>query len=206
MVPHESNRGTRRVNGECIAAIAEARRGSSAALGTLLEQFRSELLELADAELGSTIGPKESASDIVQEALLDAVAEFAQFDGTTGEQLRAWLRRIVRNRSVDAGRWYRQSEKRNLTRELPLDHDLQSSLAISDLSPSSQVLQDETSQRMQDAMERLPEPHRTILRLRHREGQTFEQIGVAEKCSPFRARRAWYEALLLLQQELKERA
>jgi DNA-directed RNA polymerase specialized sigma24 family protein len=56
------------------------------------------------------------------------------------------------------------------------------------------------------AVERLPEPHRSIVKLRHVEGRSFAEIGTRLACSPFRARRAWYEALQLLKRELKDQA
>jgi len=205
MVQNNSSAAPTPLTADCLAALSAARHGSSAALGMLLELFRVELLELADGELGAKIGSKTSASDIVQEALLDAVADFSQFDGMTGEDLRAWLRQIVHHRSVDAGRWYRQSEKRDLARERPISDRLEAELATPDPSPSAQLALDETAQRLRDAVSNLPEPHRTILWLRHRDGKTFDEIGAHLDCSPFRARRAWCHALLMLQRELKER-
>jgi RNA polymerase sigma-70 factor (subfamily 1) len=206
MVHSESHPAAPLVNGACAAAVTAARLGSSAALGALLEPYRSELLELAVSELGSTVGPKESASDIVQEALLDAVSDFSQFQGATDEELRGWLRRIVRNRSMDAGRRYRQAEMRDLSREVPLNSRLREELAGVDESPSTLVSKDEAAVRLLGFIERLPEPHRTTLQLRYRDGKSFVEIGAEQKCSPFRARRMWYEALLLLQRELKERS
>lgn len=188
------------------ARLAAAKAGSLRALGELLEGYRAELLELANAEVGSTVGPKESASDVVQECLLDAATDFGQFQGTSEEELRGWLRRIVRNRSIDVGRRYRQAEMRDVSREEPLDARLRNELAVDDASPSEQVVQDEATRRMLAAVERLPEPQRSIVRLRHVEGRTFAEIGTRLECSPFRARRAWYEALQQLQRELKERA
>lgn len=204
MIQHNGRSDAAESNAEWAAAIAAARNGSVAALGDLLEHERPELLELALGELGSTVCRKESASDIVQESLLDAVADFAQFQGVTLEELRSWLRQIVRHRAVDAGRRYRQAEMRDVSREQPLDARVCDLLLAPADSPSARVSLDEDTRRLQAAVNRLPEPHRTILRLRNRDGRSFTEIGAAQHCSEVRARRAWYEALLLLQQELKE--
>jgi RNA polymerase sigma-70 factor (ECF subfamily) len=162
------------------------------------------MLALARAEIGSTVVRKESASDIVQESLLDAMTGFAQFNGATNHELRAWLHRIVRNRSVDVARRYRQSEMRDISRELPLNEALLEGVALDDASPSERAGQHETTQRMLAAISRLSEPYQSIVRMRYGEGKSFASIASMLNRSPFDARRTWYAALRLLRQELKE--
>jgi hypothetical protein len=59
--------------------IRQARTGSQAALGQLLEAFRCLLLSEAGAQLSSELVPKEGVSDVVQETFKDAVKDFGTF-------------------------------------------------------------------------------------------------------------------------------
>jgi hypothetical protein len=132
MIQRDLKSGPRPLNGEC-SAIAAARRVRPPRWersGTVPRSF-----ELADAELIDHRSER-SASDIVQESLLDAVADFSQFEGITGDELRVWLRRIVCNRSVDVTRRYRHADKRDVAREPPLDERLQNELAVPDRTPA----------------------------------------------------------------------
>lgn len=201
---HSSAIDGRAANAGFDDLLTEARAGSLRILCDLLEGFRGELLALARAEIGSTVVRKESASDIVQESLLDAITGFAQFHGATNHELQAWLHRIVRNRSVDVARRYRQSEMRDVSRERPLHAALLEGAVLDDDSPSECVGRHETTQRMLEAVSRLPEPYQTIVRMRYGEGKSFSSIAATLNRSPFDARRTWYAALRLLRQELTE--
>ena len=73
------------------------------------------LLRIARREVPNALRGKASASDLVQQTFLEAVRDFAQFQGSTVAELRAWLRRILRNNLA------------NLTRRLPDDGQTQGS-------------------------------------------------------------------------------
>jgi RNA polymerase sigma factor (sigma-70 family) len=64
-------------------------------------------------------------------------------------------------------------------------------------SPSSEanrVVTDE-AQAVSRALERLAEPDRELILLRHREHRTFEEIGQRLGCLTAEARRRWFQAL-----------
>jgi DNA-directed RNA polymerase specialized sigma24 family protein len=67
----------------------DARGGLQQHIGALLEQCRPYLLAIADAELSSQLQGKVGASDLVQETLTCAVIDFADFRGTTADELAA---------------------------------------------------------------------------------------------------------------------
>ena len=80
--------------------IQEARGGDAAALGRLLELYRRYLALLARVHIGQRLQGKADASDIVQEAFLQAHRNFGRFRGATEAQLVGWLRQILAAREI----------------------------------------------------------------------------------------------------------
>src|SRR5262245_27032214 len=66
--------------------IDRARHGSRSSLGQLLQQYRNYLVVLATTQIDKRLQPRVSPSDVVQEAMLRAHKNFAQFRGTTEQE------------------------------------------------------------------------------------------------------------------------
>ena len=105
---------------ELAARLSAARGGSREALGEVLEACRGYLLLIANRELDTVLQPKGGPSDLVQETFLEAQCDFARFQGTTDEELKAWLRQVLLNNLANFIRRYRQTGKRELGREVNL--------------------------------------------------------------------------------------
>jgi RNA polymerase sigma-70 factor (ECF subfamily) len=180
--------------------FAAARGGSSSALGELLESFRRHLLLIASAQINADVRSKAEASDLVQETFLDAVRDFSNFRGSTGEEFLAWLCRILHNNLAEFHRHYQRTAKRQVSRE----QSLQTGCRISprsrqrkadETSPSVQLIRREQSERLDEALARLGRKDRRIIELRHHVGLSFLEIGRVVGCSPDAARMAWWRAV-----------
>src|SRR5581483_10218334 len=101
--------------------LPEARAGCREALGQVLEAYRTYLLLIANGELDPELRAKGGASDLVQETFLEAHRDFAGFHGDSGEQLQAWLRQLLLHNLANFVRRYRQTDKRQVGREVFLD-------------------------------------------------------------------------------------
>jgi RNA polymerase sigma-70 factor, ECF subfamily len=194
-------------NAEGAAQWLAAQAGSRKALGQVLETFRAYLLLVADRELDPDLRAKGGASDLVQETFLEAQRDFARFHGTSVEELRAWLRRLLLNNVANFTRQYRGRAKRDVGREVPLDaggssHERGAGLAADILSPSGQALAHEQAEALARAMERLPPDYRQVLALRHDEQLTFEDIGRRMERTANAARMLWLRAVERLQKEM----
>src|SRR5262245_12981144 len=86
--------------GQLHALVRAARAGSNAALGELLETFRSYLLLIANREVEANLRPKFAPSDMVQETILVAQLQFDQFRGQSAEEVAGWLRSILLHRMI----------------------------------------------------------------------------------------------------------
>jgi len=188
--------------------LAAARGGSNEALGRALESCRRYLLLVAQKQLGPELKAKGSESDLVQETFLEAQRDFAQFQGTTEEELLAWLRQVLLNKLGHFTRRYRATGKREVAREVALEGDSSANnagaaLAGSGPSPSGQAMEREQAQALRQALARLPEDYGRILSLRFQDGHSFEEIGRLMGRSADAARKLWARAMERLREEWK---
>jgi RNA polymerase sigma-70 factor (ECF subfamily) len=185
--------------------LEQARGGSSAALGSLLEGCRKYLLMMANGALDSDLRPKAAASDLVQDSFVEVHRDFDQFRGTTEEELFAWLTGILSHRLANNVRRHRHTQKRSVNREVPLETVPREAIvgACDDPSPSGVAIARDEERRVQAAFDRLAEPLRTVLILRTWERQSFAEIGVELTRSAESARKLWSRAVRQLEKELR---
>jgi RNA polymerase sigma-70 factor (ECF subfamily) len=190
---------------EVDAWLAEARRGSEVALGQLLSAAQRYLLAIANRSLPEALRAKLSPSDLVQETSLEAFQDFTAFDGQHFDELLAWLRMILLNNLANSVRYFEQTQKRQVPREVPLDgpHRADGSLADPNPTPSKDLIAHERGQELQRALQRLPAQMQSAIVLRNREHLSFSEIGVQLHRSPEAARKLWARAIERLQHELR---
>lgn len=189
--------------------IEEAHGGSKTALGQLVEHYRRYLHALSVRELPTSLQAKVSASDVVQDACVEACQDFFQFTGRTRFELRAWLRRILMHNLADVARQYQQSAKRQVSREVRLgggeDDSNQGGIAVARTeSPSAQAIYHEVIQQLDEVLAELPDAYRQVILLRSRDRLTFPEIGQKMDRSPDAARKLWTAAIIRLQERLED--
>jgi RNA polymerase sigma-70 factor, ECF subfamily len=187
--------------------LAAARAGSQEALGEALQACRGYLLTIAQRELDPALQPKGGASDIVQQTLIEAVRDFGRFDGNSEEELLQWLRRLLRNNVIDFAREYRETDKRQLDREVGLGASPSgvqgAGIAASQLTPSREIMGREHAAAVQRAVDGLPELYRRVVVLRYQQQQSFEEIGGALDMTPNAARKLLLRAVQRVRKELE---
>ncbi len=194
---------------ECKPSVPElltsARQGSNPALGELLTAYWQYLTDLASATLPENLRRKVGASDLVMETFAKAQQNFATFDGQTEGQWRGWLREILENKVTDMIRCFRAA-KRDVLREQCLDTGPVGlfDTPARDPSPSSEVAQNEQDRALEQALGRLPEHYRVVIRFRNYEGLSFEEIGRRTDRTADAARHLWSRAVEHLQELLEQ--
>ena len=188
--------------------LRAAQAGSREASGALIEQFRPYLLLIANQDLGVETRAKVGASDLVQDAMLSAQRTIDDFRGQTAEELRGWLRRILLNDILQNQRKYRDTEKRQISREVNLDAAPGESRASHEpacqqLTPSAWVIAEEEAATLRRAMGELSSEYRQVIELRNWQDLSFARIGEQMNRSPEAARKLWSRAVVQLQQILK---
>jgi RNA polymerase sigma-70 factor, ECF subfamily len=195
-------------HGDASRYLPAARAGSNEALGQALEGCRGYLLHVAERELDPALRAKGGASDLVQQTFLEAQRDFAHFHGDTEAELLAWLKHLLRHNLGKFARAYRDTQKRGVGRETPLEADGSSAergggLAADTPTPSGLAMQRERDEALERALERLPEDYRRVITLRYREERSFEEIGQLMQRSADAARKLWARAVERLQDELE---
>jgi RNA polymerase sigma-70 factor (ECF subfamily) len=191
--------------------INRARAGQTDALGELLELYRSYLTLLARVEIDRRIQGKLSASDVVQDAFLQAHHLFGQFRGTSEQELIAWLRRILANRLVDIGRRFLRAQRRDVRLEQSLRRDLELSsqaleerFAASQTSPSAAAIEREQAVLLADVLQSLPADYREVIVLRQLEGLSLQQVADRMGRTVDSVRKLWTRGLIQLRRRLGE--
>jgi RNA polymerase sigma-70 factor, ECF subfamily len=188
--------------------LRAARAGSPEALGQVVEACRGFLILIARQELDANLQAKGSASDLVQETVVEAVRDFGRFRGHSEPEALAWLRQLLLNNLRDFTRRYRGGGKREVRREVPIDAvDANGELGLlqstDSASPSARVIRREKAAIVHEALERLPEDYRRVLLLRYEEGRSFDEIGMRMQRSANAARKLWLRALKRVELELE---
>ncbi len=150
--------------------------------GPSLERYRDYLHLLARVQLQPRLQSKIAPSDIVQQTLLKAHEKRAQFRGKTDAELMGWLRKILANTLAETVRHLGRQQ-----RDVKLEKSLQASLddssaklerwlAADQSSPSQHLVRQEQFVRLAEALAQVPEEQRTVLELRHLQGQSIGAI------------------------------
>ncbi len=184
--------------------LAVARGGCRETLGQILDACRGYLLLIAQQELDADLRAKGGVSDLVQESLMDAVRGFDAFQGSSEDELRHWLRRILLNNLVSFTRRFREAGKRAVGREVSLEGDSNvpaAGVPADDTSPSGRAIEREQAALIEAALARLPEDYRRVLTMRYQEERSFEDIGRELGLTPDAARKLWLRAVKRLQEE-----
>jgi RNA polymerase sigma-70 factor, ECF subfamily len=185
--------------------LRRARTWDRHVLGQLLELYRNYLELLARLQIGRRLQGKVDASDLVQETFLEAYAAFAQFRGTTEEELMSWLRHSLASNIASVGRRYWGTQRRDLRLERELANELDESSRVLDQglmakgsSPSHQAARKEQGVLLADAMRQLPEHYREVIILRQLEGLSFPQVAKRLGRTVDGTKKLWIRALARL--------
>jgi RNA polymerase sigma-70 factor (ECF subfamily) len=132
--------------------------------------------------VGSRLRAKLDASDVVQQAILQAHERRDQFRGRTEGEWLAWLRAILANTLAAAGRRF-STEARDLRKERSLEAELEQ-IAADQTSPSERAIRYEELLRLAHAVAQLPEDQRRVVELHHLKGLPVAEVAKLMGRSP----------------------
>ena len=177
----------------------------------VLERHRDWLSLLARLQIGGAFRGKFDPSDLVQHTLLEAVKAWPQFRGRTEDELAAWLRRILARVLAHEARRYRGTQRRDLAREVSLEHALAASsdrlgaaALATGTSPSQNAIRHEAELRLTEALRRLPDDYRDVILMRNIEGLSHDDVALRMDRSVGSVRMLWVRALARLRDGLEE--
>lgn len=184
--------------------LSAARQGNSEALGALLEKFQNYLLFLVRMQLNSQLSVKLDDVDIVQETFAEAYQAFPNFRGENEVSFLAWLRQILATTLAGTYRHYIGTKSRDIRLERDVHAQVDQSSVFWDhivaetSTPSLKVSRKETEVLLLQAIAKLPEHYREVLRLRNTEGLSFPEIADKMGRSVDSIQKLWVRALAQL--------
>jgi RNA polymerase sigma-70 factor (ECF subfamily) len=159
------------------ALVKLAQQGELAAFEELVARHREKIY----ARAFSMVRNEEEALDLSQEAWVKGWQRLAQFQGDSS--FGTWIMRVVINVCLDALRRHKrqrmesieslEEEGAGLERQMPAVH----------INPSAGLEQAELRQRIDQALDKLSEDHRTALVLHEFEELEYKEIARLMKCS-----------------------
>jgi len=195
-----------------IELLNLARAGDQESLGLLLRNYFRYLNSLSRSRIDDRIRIRVSASDVVQDTLLEAHRDFSSFVGTSLEEFTGWLRKILFNNLATAIEAHVLAGKRDVRKQRRLEADLGDAsqftggldfgLQADVSSPSSPLNRDESLQELQRAISCLPDSYRTVIELRNFQGLSFAEIAKRMNRNSGAVRMLWVRAVEKLKQEL----
>jgi RNA polymerase sigma-70 factor (ECF subfamily) len=148
--------------------VEGCRRGEREAFRVLFETYKDKIYSIALRFSGD----QALAMDIAQDTFLKLYSSIADFRGDS--QFSTWVYRLVVNSCLD--------HKRRSWRMIPIADELLAVMRAPGDALNA-VIRTQMSERVQRAVEKLPEEQRIVVVLRYTEGLAYEQIAEVIGCS-----------------------
>ena len=170
----------------------------------LLFAQRESLRRMIGLRLDPAISSREDASDIVQNVMIEAHRRLGEYLKHPTMPFPLWLRHIAMDHIIEAHRRHRQAQRRSLDREQSIHSPLGNADSEADLgdpfvdramTPASAAIQSEIRTRIEESIEAMPEEDRLILRLRHKDQLSNQEVAVILKISEAAASMRYLRAI-----------
>lgn len=172
-----------------------ARDGDTAAREALLARIRPRVVLWCAARMSPSLRAKVDPEDLAQEILLGVHGRLDEFEGDTVPRFFGWVFRIAENRIRDAADHF-GALRRQPVEARPRDVT----------SPSVAAFREEVVTRVRDAVARLPDDHRDVVRMRLLEGRDFAEVAQTMGRTPNAVRVLYCRALRALREEVPDLA
>jgi RNA polymerase sigma-70 factor (ECF subfamily) len=180
--------------------LRDAARGDQVALRRLLEGQWERLRRMVALRLDSRVAARVDASDVVQEAMIDAARNLADYERDRPLPFYPWLHRLTAERLTVVHRKHRCGSRSVGREEHAFDWPDDSArllvdrLVATDPTPGQVLVREERRRRIHAALDRLSPPDREVLVMRYLEDLTFPEIaailGIGESAAKMRHLRA----------------
>jgi RNA polymerase sigma-70 factor (subfamily 1) len=195
---------------ESLELARRAKTGDAAALEALVARYYPRVYAMVRKRHGRDPAAGVESGDLVQDAMLNAVKHFEQFEVRSHAELVGWFARVVEN-TILSSRRKDNAQKRDRKREVSLqdlagpadDSQVEFQPAGKDGLPDQPLELREEDERVRKAMSKLEDSHRRVLELHVEQDLTWAEIARRlELSSPDAARMLYVRARLLLLREL----
>ena len=182
--------------------LRQAQAGDRRAFEELFARHRPYLQQVVALRLDPRMRQRIDASDVVQEAQLEAFRRLGDFLERRPMAFRLWLRKTTQERLLMLQRFHRRSARRSIDREVGLPDAsafaLVQHLFAAGSSPSKRLEKLEIARHVRDALTQLAEADREILIMRNLEALSNQDVAEILEIEPVAASKRYGRALLRL--------
>jgi RNA polymerase sigma-70 factor (ECF subfamily) len=188
---------------ETVHLIERARAGDPDALNDIFTRHRERLRRMVEMRLDTRVQARLDASDVIQDAYVEATQRLEEYLRDPKLPLFLWLRLVVGERLMKLHRHHLGAQMRDAGREVSLYRGalpaassaaLAAQLLGKHTSPTQAVVRAERMLRLQEALNTLDPIDREVLSLRHFEElnrrETAQVLGIEEGAAAKRYIRA----------------
>ncbi len=150
--------------------IERALQGDQSAYTEILNRYRGQLYHV----IYKMVRNREEAEDLVQEAFMKAFNALSTFNENFA--FSTWLYKIAVNNCID---YLRKKRLQTYSYDRPMsvkDGEIKRDYADPDESPDKELLSNEKTRLINEAIDALPPNYHTVIVLRHREELSYEEI------------------------------
>ncbi|MCA8964751.1 MAG: sigma-70 family RNA polymerase sigma factor [Planctomycetes bacterium] len=181
--------------------------GDEVALQQLLAAHLPELQVFVRLNMGEHLRARESVSDVCQSLAGDLLLDLGRETFDDLGAFRAFLRRAALNKIVDKCRHHGR-EKRGGDRQADLSPSVAEGLGLAQAlralpSPSQVAIGQERAERLELAMQRLPDDQRQVVSMKQLCGMSHEEIAVVLGRSETACRMLLHRGMVRLARELE---
>jgi RNA polymerase sigma-70 factor (ECF subfamily) len=191
---------------QATVLLRRLRTGDPDALAALFDYYRPRLRQMLRLRMDPRLAARLDASDVLQEAYLDAARQVQGYLRRPGVAPYVWLRGLAWERLLNLQRQHLGARCRAVQRERPLPAEsslvLAQALLAPGPSPSQALLQEELRCRLQRALEGLEPDDREVILMRHFEDMTNGEVAQALGLSASGATMRYGRALFRLKEVL----
>ncbi len=158
--------------------VRRARRGDLDAYDDLVRRYQERVY----ATVYHMTGNHEDANDLAQEAFIKGFQALKSFKG--GSSFYTWVYRIAVNKTINFLKQRKNKAQMSLNDlDLNAEHDPDLIALISEKTPRREANLAELQEKLNEAMQRLSEPHRLVVTLHDVQGLSHEEIAKIMECN-----------------------
>jgi RNA polymerase sigma-70 factor (ECF subfamily) len=163
---------------EEVVLVQRAREGDLQAYDDLVRRYQERIY----ATVYHMTSNHEDANDLAQEAFIKAFQALKTFKG--GSSFYTWVYRIAVNKTINFLKQRKNKTQMSLDDlDFNAEHDPDLVALISEKTPRREVNLAELQEKLNEAMQKLSEPHRLVVTLHDVQGMSHEEIAKIVGCN-----------------------
>jgi RNA polymerase sigma factor (sigma-70 family) len=161
-----------------LSLVKHAKRGDLSAYDDLVRRYQERIY----ATIYHMTSNHEDANDLTQDTFIKAFQALKSFKG--GSSFYTWVYRIAVNKTLNFLKQRKHRPQLSLNDlEINAEHDPDLVALISDKTPRREAGLGELQEKLNEAMQKLSEPHRLVVTLHDVQGLPHEEIAEIMDCN-----------------------